>query len=225
VNCNKEEDTANKAATNTNAKEVDCWGIDNGGGWGDDTNETDNCGGDDDDDMDEIEAMLAANEIRCTESDSKNTHNFLKQFQTTSVGSDQPKTIVGTCNGATNCIFPQHELELFDEPMLSEQAANNTYNEDDEDDVVPNNIKRNDNIHSILSKYLNEEEDVDLVSSLQDCLASGSGDGSSSSGGGGEQYEKIPLAARVFLSFTERLKCAPQQVARYAYGAQPMWSI
>jgi len=83
--------------------------------------------------------------------------------------------------------------------MLSEQAAaNNTYNEDDEDDVVPNNTKRNDNIHSILSKYLNEEEDVDLVPSLQDFLASGSGDGSSSSGGGGEQYEKIPLAARVF---------------------------
>mmetsp|Transcript_40555 Transcript_40555/g.48655 ORF Transcript_40555/g.48655 Transcript_40555/m.48655 type:complete len:106 (+) Transcript_40555:150-467(+) len=41
--------------------------------------------------MDEIEAMLAANEFRCTESDSKNTHKVSTQFQTTSVGATSPK--------------------------------------------------------------------------------------------------------------------------------------
>jgi hypothetical protein len=44
-------------------------------------------------------------------------------------------------------------------------------------------------------------------------------------GSGGERYERLPLEERALLAFSTLLKRSPGQVARYAYGGVPLWSM
>ena len=72
------------------------------------------------------------------------------------------------------------------------------------------------------------EEDEEILSALNGGhLASNkdlshvAGKGSS----GGERYERLSPEERAFLAFSNRLKRAPRQVVRYAYGGFPLWSV
>ena len=81
----------------------------------------------------------------------------------------------------------------------------------------------------MLSRYLDVEDDEEILSALRGGTgAGGNRDGScggGSGGGGGERYERLPPEERAFLSFTRRLRRVPGQVARYAYGGVPLWSV
>ena len=74
----------------------------------------------------------------------------------------------------------------------------------------------------MLPRYLDVEDDEVILSALRGGSIASNNDNSRE---GGERYERLPPEERAFLSFTRRLKRAPGQVARYAYGGSPMWSV
>jgi Programmed cell death protein 2, C-terminal putative domain len=95
--------------------------------------------------------------------------------------------------------------------------------------------------------YLAEEEDTTLAALIGQTLTapgghkgarSSSSSSSSSSGSSesaiaaaaaaaasssGEAYESTPAALKAVLKFAERVRRAPNQAVRYAYGGQPLW--
>jgi pre-rRNA-processing protein TSR4 len=69
------------------------------------------------------------------------------------------------------------------------------------------------------------EDDEEIVSALKggkNPAINAACDGVS---GGGERYERLKPEERAFLTFSKRLRRAPEQVCRYAYGGEPLWSI
>jgi NADH:ubiquinone oxidoreductase subunit F (NADH-binding) len=113
--------------------------------------------------------------------------------------------------------FPKYDLDVYDEPYISVQDG-------DSDDEDIQDTSSDKDIQNLLSKYLKEEDDSDIVSAIKggaSSLAGGAGAGS----GNGEKYERLPPEERAFLTFASRIKRAPKQVARYAYGGVPLWSM
>jgi pre-rRNA-processing protein TSR4 len=98
---------------------------------------------------------------------------------------------------------------------------------DDDDDGGCDDIDAK--VERMLSRYLDAEDDEEILSALRggpDAGRDGGSDaGGGGDGGGGERYERPPPEERAFLSFTRRLRRAPGQVARYAYGGSPLWSV
>ena len=136
--------------------------------------------------------------------------------------------------------FQRYELDVYDEPYLNlpnQQGASTNNREEidsDDDDVlqVEDGSKEASDIDKLLSKYLKEEEDSDILSAIEYGARGGSrasgGNGGGGGGGGalsGEKYERAPPEERCFLAFTNRIKRAPKQSVRYAYGGIPLWSM
>lgn len=119
--------------------------------------------------------------------------------------------------------FEHNDLEMMDEPSTGRGNGDS----DDEDDAECSNIEAS-RVDQMLSRYLDIEEDTDILSALKGGgkgSDGGSGNHEKEAGGGGERYERLPPEERAFHSFSTRLKRVPRQVARYAYRGVPLWSI
>jgi pre-rRNA-processing protein TSR4 len=169
--------------------------------------------------MDELEAMLSKAEVQSKASNTqyKSTHSKDGTNHNTATSMDM--------NAPS---FQRYNLEMFNEPP-SAKLSHPGMDDDDEDDDVVSSVE---NIHSskvnqMLSQYLAMEEDEDILSALKGGGTHSSGGAANGGGGGegGEKYERLPPEERAFLAFSKRLKRAPLQVVRYAYGGVPLWSV
>lgn len=123
--------------------------------------------------------------------------------------------------------FPCIPLEYLDEPMQHRnQKQSSQLSDVDSDDDENDNAINDAAVQQMIAKYLEQEEDADIVSAIASrSPASSSLDGSGSSVSSGEAYERLPPSERAFLFFSNRIRLCPRQVARYAYGGIPMWSV
>ncbi len=116
--------------------------------------------------------------------------------------------------------FPRYDLIIYDEPATKNTPlAEHDEADSDDDDVM--NDKSDAKIQNLLSKYLQEEEDTDILRALK---GEGSGKGGSAEISG-EKYERLPPKDRAFMAFSTRVKRAPKQSVRYAYDGIPLWSM
>lgn len=76
----------------------------------------------------------------------------------------------------------------------------------------------NQKIQEMLARYMQEEEDQDIVQMLQGVNGVGNG-------GPKEVDEDLTPEEMALLRFSDRLKRAPRQVLRHAHGGEPLWSI
>ena len=202
--------------------------------WGDD-NDWGQSGSDDDDwgacgsaksntndvSMDDLEAMISKCEMKSKEMNTKSKSNEKGQ-----VSANTSNTSFTTQNVRT---FKQYNLEMFDEPSNSriDNVISESLEEDEEDDDFGNsNNIDSSKVNKMLSSYLAMEDDEEIINALKNDGNEISGKGNADKGsGGGERYERLPPEERAFLAFSKRLRRAPLQVARYAYGGVPLWSM
>lgn len=199
--------------------------------------------------MDDLEAMLSAMEakekveednididvqssssvrIGNEKTTSTNKSNNLptsrsKEIQSNTSNNDDEE------NKIPSYSFPIHELETYNEPSSKIEGMQQM--EEDDDDMIglSSNGRDDSKVQRMLSSYLKEEED-ETVKAMIGGNTKSSSKGSTSTTGGkqmghDEKYERLPPDDRAFLSFTDRIKRAPYQVARYAYDGVPMWSM
>ena len=201
------------------------WGVDDGtDGWGDDE---DNGWGEgkctarrDNISIGDLENLLNSCEMKSAEKVSKP----LPTISTAAAPVQQPQTAASNDN--TSCAVPSfecHDLETVYEPMVNRAGVDEE--EDDDDDVEIGNVDKS-KVDDLLSRYLDTEDDEEILVALKGgCKSHSCGDINIGGSGGGERYERLPPEERALISFTTRLKRAPGQVARYAYGGVPLWSI
>ncbi|CAN0574835.1 unnamed protein product, partial [Ectocarpus sp. 12 AP-2014] len=112
--------------------------------------------------------------------------------------------------------FPAQTVSFVPEPWGAESSR-----ADDKD--MENRLRR----------YREQEEDRGLVAALDCALGLKDAGGLSSEHGGkdgkgvasaGEKYERTPARAKAVMRFADRVARSPQQVVRYAYGGEPLWS-
>lgn len=203
------------------------------GGWGDD------CGDDTNDwvdasreepsstSMNDLEEMLAA-----MEATSESSHTKTAQTKTTpkkTTERDSPSSSKeDCCTSATACpnespCFPSYHLDIYEEPQRAQKGKDANVDDfyEDENIGLASDVD-NSRIQKLLSNYLKDEEDEDILTALK---GNHSETANEEHGGGGEKFERMNPKDRSFLSFTDRIKRSPNQVIRYAYGGVPMWSI
>jgi len=212
-----------------NILEENDWGVDDGSDWGDD--------GDDDwgggaakntkdntnISMDDLETMLTNCEMHSASKEPESAPSIKLQSTSTS-GTSKARNVNSNTSGNPSShdippSFEHHDLEMIDEPPTG--RGNDDSDEDDDDDAGIDASK----VDQMLSRYLDTEDDEEILSCLKGGGKSSSGGNNDGKGGGGERYERLPPEERAFLAFSKRLKRVPGQVARYAYGGVPLWSI
>ena len=175
--------------------------------------------------MDDLEAMISKCEMQ---SKAATNGAQLKSI------SDKPLTDASSSvnkldEGAPS--FKRFNLEMFDEPFDSrtDHSQHNSIDDDEDYDDFTSCLSTVDpsKVNQMLSKYLDVEDDLEILSVLKGGGLGCNSDSSSigGSGGRGERYERLPPEERAFLAFTKRLRRAPLQVVRYAYGGVPLWSM
>lgn len=229
----------------------DRWGAGDAGGGGDDGGwgDGDDDGGGGDDDwgggggtadvsMDDLEAMMNDCKMRppAPSSGSKpppppppSAKSLPSQGKHD--GVDAATECGGSSTTTTRDVPPSFEnldlLTINEPPMRRGGKADDSDDEDEHDDDAGGG--GGCDVDAMLSRYLDVEDDEEILSALRGGTgAGGNRDGScggGSGGGGGERYERLPPEERAFLSFTRRLRRVPGQVARYAYGGVPLWSV
>ena len=231
----KQEQHEIKKAVVQEQKMMSTWDADDGG-WGDaDDDDDDGWGGDTGDDtdwgtfeqqdgikknteasssMDELEAMLAVMEAKDKDEVLSKT-NEIKSQQKHNPSNITRQQNISEGDQVARIAFPKYDLDVYDEPYIS------TLDVDSDDEDIQDTTNDKD-IQHLLSKYLEEEDDSELVSAIKGGKSAAEGIGG---GGGGEKYERLPPEERAFLTFTSRVKRAPKQSARYAYGGVPLWSM
>ena len=179
-------------------------------GWGMDdeplSDDDDDWGDDGGEDLHHVEAMLSAVELGHKKDKTKTAYNTTRQSQKIEV-SDRD---------CLECF----EIEWLDEPE----------GEKDDDDgvaLVIYNKRRDAHAERLLAKYYNEEEDTGLVETLKALTKSNKP--AKSQQYDSDEDETIDTIRNntndaIFESFTRRVKRQPDQVIRYAYKGQPMWS-
>lgn len=167
--------------------------------------------------MDDLEAMVSKCEMQSKQvpSNSQSKSRDKPQAPITSI-----KSLDNATNGPS---FRQYNLEMFDEPPAPRKSGVDDVEDDDnDDDYVDSNNIDSIKVNQMLSRYLEMEDDEEILSALRgDGIINSPGKG----GGGGERYERLPPEERAFMAFSKRLKRAPKQVVRYAYGGIPLWSM
>ena len=122
--------------------------------------------------------------------------------------------------------FPLFRLSEVREPPASRLSV-----QDADPDDVGLSTDSQDHIQRMLQKYMEEEEDMDIVNMLQqqEMLSSygGNSAGGRRSHGGVEEEPDQPLSSddRTLFHYLDRIKRSPRQVIRYAPGGIPMWSM
>jgi len=194
-----------------NASDND-WGADD---WGEASNSSKEDG------MDDLEAMLTACEIKSKSAKPKGKKNASKNI---GGGGKDGKAQLQVNNSA----FPRFLLGMYDEPYAHGSAVYHNSDIDDDEDAIGTAEASDDKIQKMLSRYLEDEDDQDIVQALGGAaspITTSTPAGSSGSDGGGEKDERLKPEERAFLTFTDRIKRSPEQVLRYAYGGVPMWSV
>ena len=186
-------------------KKTDAPNWDDDIGWGEEEEDVDWGANNEDECMNDIEAMLAKLETNEGKSNTK---------EKTKNTSDKDTV---DSSAAESSSFPKFDLDCYDEPSINQSKGNDDFDSDDEDDYET----KGDAVQKLLSKYLMEEEDESILSAIKGNDLSKS---SSQNGGDGEKYEKLPAEDRAFLAFTNRVKHAPKQSVRYAFDGVPLWS-
>jgi pre-rRNA-processing protein TSR4 len=110
--------------------------------------------------------------------------------------------------------FPCYELSALQEPRSVRKEGL------DEDDVGFSGSDAK--IKAMLARYMAEEDDDFILAALKGSASGGEGGGGD---GRGERDERLSPADRALLTYSDRLKRSPRQVARYALGGIPMWSM
>lgn len=240
----------------TTTRNDDYWDADDaavdGGGWGDD----DGHGDDGDDDwgvgggvtsdgadvsMDDLEAMMNECEmIRPTTTASKHGTRPLSLSSPSRASREQQDAddadeCGGSSTTATSDALPSFEridlLTMNEPPARRRRGGGDDSDDDDGDDYDYGDEEceggKDSKVERMLSRYMDMEDDEEILSALRGGLDVGSGHGfrGGGSGVGGERYERLPPEEQAFLSFTRRLRRAPGQVCRYAYGGSPLWSV
>lgn len=201
------------------------WGMDDdSGGWGDADDEDDwgESGGidkvaEDAISMNDLETMLRDVEMQSSSSTSALPKEKIYHNQQAKEKHD--------LNNISGPSFTHHDLDMIDEPAGKTQHDSSD-DEDDDDLGATNNIDAS-KVDSMLSRYLDMEDDEEIVAALKggkNPAINAACDGGSG-GGGGERYERLKPEEKAFLTFSKRLRRAPEQVCRYAYGGEPLWSI
>ena len=238
---NVDADTTNAAAIGsdnlkTQPDDISGWGVDgedgdnaSENGWGaDDWGESSNpCN--EDGTMDDLEAMLTACEMK--EENTKATKSKGKKNASKTITGNKDGRAQSQVEGPAMGQFARFALDMYDEPYANHRPA--AYHEsdgDDDDDAIGTAGASDDKIQKMLSRYLKDEEDQDIVQALGGAASSSTTSGKTGSSGGGgsgggEKYERLPPEERAFLAFTDRIKRSPEQVLRYAYGGVPIWSV
>ena len=235
-NCmTKTANTTEDAGTATAAASAPSIAVDNSSGWGvvgsdnDDASSENDWGADDDwgetskprdeNDMGDLEAMLEACEMK---EQSKTKESRSKKKTNKNNGKDGKTRVQAQADGSALGQFPRFALDMYDEPYPQYDEGDG----DDDDEAIGTAGASDDKIQKMLSRYLKDEEDQDIVQALGGVAsANATSAKTGSSGGGGEKYERLPPEERAFLAFTDRIKRSPEQVLRYAYGGVPMWSV
>ena len=177
-----------------------------------------NC--DDNADFDsELEAMMVVNELKQLElkdkvDGEKRKINLLPEKVTKDVH-------YSGLTPADACFLPQQVLELYNESFDNSLKGNTN---DDNDFIGVYDC--DDSMKDKLKKYLEDEDDPDIVSSINQSLAPSNIGFILTDGNGnyGESDERLPRNKRIFLEFIERIKLNPSQVVRYIYDGIPLWS-
>ena len=215
---------------------------DDGGGWGDDDASDDNDWGTGEEagkgdcspssSMDDLHAMLAAMEMKENQDTKmpKGKDNNIHISNNPRMKKEDPSIHIvehahsSDGDSVTINAFPKYDLDVYDEPF----NINGVQDVDSDDEDVQDTTNDKD-IQNLLSKYLTEEDDSDILSAIKGGSSSLSlsmgGSGSGRGHGNGEKYERLPPEERTFLIFPTRIKRAPKQSARYAYGGVPLWSM
>jgi pre-rRNA-processing protein TSR4 len=107
--------------------------------------------------------------------------------------------------------FPCFELSALKEPRSVRKEGL------DDDDVGFSGSDAH--IKGMLARYMAEEDDQFILAALKGSGGDGGGDGR------GERDERLSPADRALLTYSDRLYRSPRQVARYALGGVPMWSM
>ena len=228
-NNTKKESANGEEIKNTTKNTLDDndWGEDDGSdGWGDNGDDDDDWGASGDskdkntnkkDDshisMDELEAMISKCEMQ-------SESNKPASSKTSSLGKFNPSDAPQFTGSNAMPSFAHYDLEMINEPP-STSRSNGLDDDDDDDDY--DESSSNVDVNQMLSRYLAMEDDDEILSVLKGGDKSNGGGGGS--GGGGERYERLPPEERAYLAFSMRLKRRPRQVARYAYGGAPLWSM
>eukprot|EP00986_Skeletonema_menzelii_P018552 scaffold26656_cov149-Skeletonema_menzelii.AAC.17 len=194
------------------------WGMDDDcGGWGDaddDDNDWGNSSGANNVDMSDLETMLMNCEMQ-SHATALPTKTSVPQANSNHHAKEKRRDVSGPS-------FVHHDLEMIDEPVGKTQNDSSD-DENDDDDFVAN--VDSSKVDSMLSRYLEMEDDEDIIAVLK----GGSNTTTNTCGGGnvegGEKYERLKPEEKAFMLFSKRLKRAPAQVCRYAYGGEPLWSI
>eukprot|EP00578_Thalassiosira_sp_NH16_P005480 CAMPEP_0181134386 /NCGR_PEP_ID=MMETSP1071-20121207/32061_1 /TAXON_ID=35127 /ORGANISM="Thalassiosira sp., Strain NH16" /LENGTH=359 /DNA_ID=CAMNT_0023220903 /DNA_START=403 /DNA_END=1485 /DNA_ORIENTATION=- len=208
------------------ALEDNAWGVDNDGDdWGDEEdwggNEASNSSDNKTISVDDLEAMIANCEMHA----SRVTEVLPAAKKLQSISPALAKDSISQNKNIESCAndlppsFQHHDLEMVNEPPTGAGIDDS----DDEDGEIGCDSSK---VDQMLSRYLDMEEDKEILSALNSCNKGGDISINNNGGGdGGERYERLPPEERAFLAFSKRLKRTPMQVARYAYGGVPLWSV
>lgn len=118
--------------------------------------------------------------------------------------------------------FAHHDLEMIDEPVRKTQIDSSD-DENDDDDLVANVDASK--VDSMLSRYMDMEDDEEIINALKGGTNITNNICGGGNGGGGEKYERLKPEEKAFMLFSKRLRRAPEQVCRYAYQGESLWSI
>ena len=225
------------------------------GGWGDgdddndwlDTDETSNedrIPSSSSTSMNDLEEMLAAMEATTSTANSttdktKSSSSKKKKKAMTDVYKyeNEDKSNIA-CTSAdyktpqNSPSFPSYQLELYEEPPKvnicrppTNTGGNGDDQYDDDEHVGLASDVDNARIQKLLSNYLKDEEDEEILDAITGDNISGPTENISNGGGNGEKFERLNPKDRAFFNFTDRIKRSPNQVIRYAYGGVPIWSM
>ena len=186
-----------------------------------------------DTDMDALEAKLASMESasanKASESKKKSS-NPKAEMKTAAVKGGENSTTTTTttttdASSGTASAFPSSTFACFELHSMQEPPARRAVMDEDDVGICASGAS-NDKIQQMLARYMDEEEDEDILSMLRNERGRGSGsDNSASNANIAESDPGVSPQDRALLRFTDRLQRSPRQVLRYAYNGQPMWSV
>lgn len=152
----------------------------------------------DSDDLDDLEAKLAA-----MESSAPRYAQGSKKAKSSSRPTPRK-------NESSVWVLPIMPLHSIQEPVARNVSK-------DPRDVGLHGTS-NRKIEEMLARYLENEEDQDIVEMLQ-------GSGSDGGASGQEPDQDLTEDEMALLRFSDRIKRCPRQVLRYARGGEPLWSM
>jgi hypothetical protein len=183
----------------------------------------------------ELEAMLSACEMESQEQQQQQQSSLNNKA---APHKNKSASIIKKTNHPIvmplpTCL-PCFELDWIDEPegyddmeeYTSTSATNTTtatLTENDSDSRIQN----------MLSKYYKSEEDTQLVETLRGLTTTSSSSAKANAAKVSADMEEdddervgqnLDAEDAVFCKFSKRVRREPQQVVRYAFGGQPMWS-